>query len=206
MASPAQIEANRRNAAGPHQMSEAGKQAVRSNAIRHGLAARSHVVIPGEDEAFFHEIQNSLRAEHAPASTLEEILVNQVAENYWRLLRARNMETASFSTGLIVVAEENGVQAVEPNDLYRASSLALACDLHDGILSKVARYSAAAERSYYRAIAELQKAQAIRHRQKPPEPPPAQAEIRSVPQFSPEEPAGPQLVLISREITAQSGG
>ena len=41
MATARQIEANRRNAAGPHQMSEPGKQAIRGNAIRHGLAASS---------------------------------------------------------------------------------------------------------------------------------------------------------------------
>ena len=51
MATARQIEANRRNAAGPHQMSEPGKQAIRGNAIRHGLATRIHLVLPGEDQS-----------------------------------------------------------------------------------------------------------------------------------------------------------
>ena len=44
-ASARQIEANRRNAAGPHQMTEAGKQSVRANTLRHGLITRLHVAV-----------------------------------------------------------------------------------------------------------------------------------------------------------------
>jgi hypothetical protein len=44
-ASARQIEANRRNAAGPHKMTEAGKQSIRTNALRHGLATKLHVVL-----------------------------------------------------------------------------------------------------------------------------------------------------------------
>ncbi len=38
-ASARQIEANRRNSAGPHKMTEAGKAAIRGNAVRHGLTS-----------------------------------------------------------------------------------------------------------------------------------------------------------------------
>ena len=58
MASQRQIEANRRNAAGPHKMSEEGKEAVRNNAIRHGLAAKRHIVLRGEDQSFYDELLN----------------------------------------------------------------------------------------------------------------------------------------------------
>ena len=96
MATLRQIEANRRNAAGPHQMSEKGKSAVRANAIRHGLAAKRHIVLRGEDQSFYEELLNALLIDYAPATTQEEMLVHQIAEHHWRLLRARNMETATF--------------------------------------------------------------------------------------------------------------
>jgi hypothetical protein len=199
-ASERQIEANRRNAAGPHQMTEAGKQSIRANALRHGLAAKLHVVLAGEDENFYNEILDALRDEYAPQSTQEEMLVNQIAENYWRLIRARNMESGSFKLGIKIEAEEYGFNRVEPDDLLRGANLATALSHHHEIFTRIARYETTAERSYYRAIRELAKLQRNRARQeaKPdsefrsvpqnkapapkPAPTPAAPEIRSVPQ------------------------
>jgi hypothetical protein len=179
-ASERQIEANRRNAAGPHQMTEAGKQSIRANALRHGLAAKLHVVLAGEDEQFYNEILDSLRDEYAPQSTQEEMLVGQIAENYWRLIRARNMESGSFKLSIKIEAEEYGFNRVEPDDLLRGANLATALSHHHEIFARIARYETTAERSYYRAIRELQK---IQTRREPcrarPEPEP---EIRFVPQ------------------------
>src|SRR5882724_9889060 len=184
-ASVRQIEANRRNAAGPHQMTEAGKQSLRTNALRHGLATKLHVVLAGEDEKFYNEILDSLREEYAPQSTHEEMLVNQIAENYWRLIRARNMESGSFKMGIKIEAQEYGINRVEPDDLLRGANLATALSHHHEIFARIARYETTAERSYYRAIRELDKLQTkrekIAQRQQEPETP-AAPEIRSVPQ------------------------
>jgi hypothetical protein len=181
-ASARQIEANRRNAAGPHQMTEAGKQSIRANALRHGLAAKLHVVLAGEDEQFYSEILDSLREEYAPQSTQEEMLVNQIAENYWRLIRARNMESGSFKLGTKIEAEEYGFNRVEPDDLLRGANLATTLSHHHDIFTRIARYETTAERSYYRAIRELEKLQNPRqprraHQEAQPDP-----EIRFVPQ------------------------
>jgi hypothetical protein len=189
-ASAQQIEANRRNAAGPHKMTEAGKQSLRTNALRHGLAARLHVVLAGEDEKFYNEILESLREEYAPQSTQEEMLVGQIAENYWRLIRARNMESGSFKLGIKIEAEEYGFNRVEPDDLLRGANLATALSHHHEIFARIARYETTAERSYYRAIRELDKLQTrrqkIAERQPQPEAAPTPApEIRSVPKSTP---------------------
>jgi hypothetical protein len=183
-ASARQIEANRRNAAGPHKMTEAGKQSLRANALRHGLAAKLHVVLAGEDEQFYNEILESLREEYAPQSTQEEMLVNQIAENYWRLIRARNMESGSFKLGIKIEAEEYGFNRVEPDDLLRGANLATALSHHHEIFARIARYETTAERSYYRAIRELAKLQANRARRQADAPPPP-PEIRCVPQSEP---------------------
>jgi len=196
MATARQIEANRRNAAGPHKMTEAGKQAIRGNAIRHGLAAHAHVVLPGEDQGFFNEILESLRTEYAPTTTQEELLVHQIAENYWRLLRARNMESGGFLEVEADFARQYNVESNPPDDLTRGAQLALAFSKNAKMFDKLSRYQAAAERSYYHAIRELQKIQKGRERNEIataaqdtepiPQPAPAPAEFRSVPKNQPE--------------------
>ena len=181
MATARQIEANRRNASGPHQMSEAGKQAIRGNAIRHGLATRIHVVLPGEDQGFYNELLESLQTEYAPATAQEEILVHQVTENYWRLIRARNMESGSLKVCAENLYREFGINTAGPDDLSRGATLALALVNNEKLFSHVNRYETTAERSYYRAIRELRTAQRNRN----PEPAEAPApEIRSVPQYT----------------------
>jgi hypothetical protein len=194
-ASARQIEANRRNAAGPHKMTEAGKQSIRANALRHGLAAKLHVVLAGEDENFYNEILESLREEYAPQSTQEEMLVGQIAENYWRLIRARNMESGSFKLGIKIEAEEYGFNRVEPDDLLRGANLATALSHHHEIFARIARYETTAERSYYRAIRELDQLQNPRQPRETRQPSRARQqaipvpEIRSVPQNQPSAPA-----------------
>jgi hypothetical protein len=148
MATARQLEANRKNAAGPHNMTEAGKQAIRGNAIRHGLAAHLHVVLPGEDQSFYEEILESLQTEYAPATPQEEMLVHQITENYWRLLRARNMESGSLRVGLENLSKEFRTRTDEGDDLLRGAKLAMALAKHDDLFSKVNRYEITAEHSY----------------------------------------------------------
>src|SRR4051812_1582599 len=179
MATALQIEANRRNAAGPHQMSEKGKEAVRQNAVRHGLASKLHIVLPGEDQNVFDELVESLQAEYAPATTLEEVLVTQIAENYWKLLRAHAMESGCFEIGAKSLSQS------EPDVLSSGAKLALAMAEQEKVFGNVRRYQAAAERAYYRAIRELHKLQSIGPASAPPE------EIGSDLQ-SPEKPANPE--------------
>jgi hypothetical protein len=195
MATARQIEANRRNAAGPHNMTEAGKQAARGNAIRHGLATRIHVVLPGEDQNSYNEILESLRAEYAPAGTQEELLVHQITENYSRLIRARNMESGSFIAVEQDFARNYDLESSPADDLTRGAQLTLAFSKRGKMFDKLNRYESTAERSYYRAIRELTKLQKARgaDRQpaaKSPKPEPAPApqpkpQIRSVPQNPP---------------------
>ena len=181
MASQRQIEANRRNSAGPHKMSEEGKEAIRQNAIRHGLATKRHVVLRGEDQSFYDDMLNALLDEYAPASTQEEMLVHQIAEHHWRLLRARNMETAGFEINLDAFAQKYGEDPAKLTTLDHGAALAGGLAHYDDTVSKVQRYEAAAERSYYRAIRELAKLQKARKLEEA-------SEIRSVPQKQQSDP------------------
>src|SRR5215217_4053780 len=165
MASQRQIEANQRNAAGPHKMSEPGKEAVRQNAIRHGLATKRHVVLRGEDQSFYDELLNALVDDYSPANTQEEMLVHQISEHHWRLIRARNMETAGFEINLDAFARKYDEDPKKLTPLNHAAALAGGLAHYDDTVSKVARYETAAERSYYRAIRELAKLQKDRKRE-----------------------------------------
>jgi hypothetical protein len=92
MSSPAQIVANRANAqlsTGPH--TPAGIENSKYNATRHGLTGKQ-VVIKGEDPALYDALRQQLLADYAPANQREAMLVEDIAQNYWRLLRARKLE------------------------------------------------------------------------------------------------------------------
>ena len=96
MATPAQIVANRRNAArstGPR--TPAGKAAASRNALRHGLTAQSPL-LPSEDSAAYQLHLDRFRAEWQPLGPTEESLVRRMAEADWALQRVPALEAALF--------------------------------------------------------------------------------------------------------------
>src|SRR6266576_2313161 len=96
MATPAQIEANRRNAlqsTGPR--TPQGKAAVSMNSLRHGLRART-VVLPGENREEFNQLCNDLEVEWHPQSRTEQFYVEQMAVSQWKLTRMEVGEAAIF--------------------------------------------------------------------------------------------------------------
>ena len=96
MTSYRQIEANRRNAlksTGPR--TEAGKQASRRNAVRHGLTAET-VISALEDAEDYKAFEAAFIADYDAQSAVERELVLQLASILWRLRRATTMETGLF--------------------------------------------------------------------------------------------------------------
>src|SRR6516164_8655137 len=96
MTSYRQIAANRRNAlksTGPK--SEAGKQASRCNAVRHGLTAET-VIGAMEDAEDYKAFEATVNADYDAQSAVERELVLQLASILWRLRRATAMETGLF--------------------------------------------------------------------------------------------------------------
>jgi hypothetical protein len=87
MVSQKQLAANRRNAlksTGPR--TPQGKAAVRLNALRHGLRARS-LLLPGENIEELHQLCAGLQADWRPRNHTEQLLVEQMAVAYWKLAR-----------------------------------------------------------------------------------------------------------------------
>ncbi|MBV8551021.1 MAG: hypothetical protein JOY54_06945 [Acidobacteriaceae bacterium] len=128
-------EINRLNAAnstGPRTLE--GKDKSKRNSFKHGLYAKD-LVLPGEDPAELNRLRSTLRAEHQPTSETEEILVNEIAEHFWRLRRMRQLEA----------------RGMQPENLDGW--------LESGLLALVARNMASAERGIHKAITTLRRLQ-----------------------------------------------
>lgn len=128
-------EANRKNAqhsTGPR--TPEGKLRSSQNSFRHGLYSEQ-LVIPGEDPAEFDHLRATLRDEHQPADTTEEILIDELAQHFWRLRRFRRLEASAWTPGN------------------------LSNSIDTGLLALVQRSMASAERSFHRALAALTKLQ-----------------------------------------------
>jgi hypothetical protein len=96
MTSVKQFEANRRNSlksTGPK--TEAGKQASRCNAVRHGLTAET-VIGALEDAEDYKAFELTITADYDVQSAVERELVLRLASVLWRLRRATRFETGLF--------------------------------------------------------------------------------------------------------------
>src|ERR1700684_1083940 len=99
MASPAQLVANQANAqhsTGPK--TEKGKHRTRLNAYRHGLTGQICLLTTDEHQAFDQHC-TGIRESLAPVGALEIELAQSIAEDHWRLKRARAIETGIFALG-----------------------------------------------------------------------------------------------------------
>jgi hypothetical protein len=97
MASSKKAESNRQNAlksTGPK--TPEGKDAVRLNAVRHGLLSRE-VLLPSEDEVALRELNERLRDELQPVGEMESLLVDRIITAYWRLRRLGRVEAGIFA-------------------------------------------------------------------------------------------------------------
>jgi hypothetical protein len=101
MASPAQLTANIANAqksTGP--TTEKGKHRTRLNAYRHGLTGQICLLTADEHQAFDQHC-TGIRESLEPVGALETELAQSIAEDHWRLKRARAIETGIFAAGVL---------------------------------------------------------------------------------------------------------
>src|SRR5947209_13510160 len=98
--SDAQLEANRQNAqksTGPR--TEEGKKRCRINATRHGLTGQFHA-FSHEDKRAFDQHCEGLMADFSPVTFREKLIAMSIAEDMWRLNRARALENNIFAIGM----------------------------------------------------------------------------------------------------------
>jgi hypothetical protein len=162
MATQKQIEANRRNAqksTGPK--TQEGKSKSKFNALKHGMAA-TVAVLPHEDQVSYDELRQSLIESYQPANGAELMLVDLVAINYWRLLRARRVETATMDLHIRAYKRRHGVSALPAMD--DDSGIATAFADPNNALENINRYQTNVERAYHRAVEALRMMQNDRFR------------------------------------------
>ena len=157
MATEKQIVANRLNSqksTGPR--TPEGRAAVRLNGVTHGLTAET-LVLKGESESEFAVIFESLESEHQPTTPTEETLVAQLAMATWRLRRVYNMEAGFYNAGL----QELTDYACNKN-LDLSTRLGKVAKHNNNTIALIGRQEARLERTYYRALHELQRLRAKR--------------------------------------------
>ncbi len=131
-------EANRANAqhsTGPK--SVIGKLRSSQNSFQHGLYSKQ-LVLPDEDPAEFDHLRATLRDEHQPANTVEEILVDELAQHFWRMRRFRELEARSL----------------QPENLDSWCN--------NGLFALIQRSMASAERSFHKSLTALRGLQKAR--------------------------------------------
>jgi hypothetical protein len=95
--SPRKIEANRKNAqksTGPK--TSRGKAMSSFNSMRHGLLSKRLPLLYGQGKRQFNHLLTSLQQDLEPVGALEEVLVEKIAQGYWRLGVAGWHEAEAF--------------------------------------------------------------------------------------------------------------
>ncbi len=149
MSSDAKIAANRANAkksTGPR--TEAGKAVSSRNNTRHGLTAK-RLLLETEDPEKYEALRKDLIESYQPANAAELMLVEEIAQSFWRLQRARNIE-----------AENMNMNAGGADPI-----IAFGCA--QAHFDNIRRYMTTIERAWHRAMQQLEKTQAIRARRIP---------------------------------------
>jgi hypothetical protein len=134
--SPARAAASRENGArsnGPK--TAAGKARSAQNALKHGLRAQKHMVLPGESAAEFAALEAALIEELVPDGALQTLLAQRVVAAAWRLQRAERIEAEIFACkikspfgdgdlGLALIRDCNGARSFDTLLRYRSGTLA----------------------------------------------------------------------------------
>jgi hypothetical protein len=131
--SNARADASRRNGAksrGPK--TPEGKARSAQNALKHGMRAQKHVVLPDEDADDFADLEAATVEELAPVGALQAVLARRVAVAAWRLARADRLEIELFAErhvagggpGLALIRDGNGTRSFETLLRYRGAAMA----------------------------------------------------------------------------------
>jgi len=115
------------------------------------------VLLPDENRLRLIALREHFLAELAPVGELETLLVDHMVACAWRLRRLHRVETGVF-------------HGERQDDWGPKGALGYAFHQATETFAKLARYEAALERAFYRALHELQRLQAARAGQAVPPP------------------------------------
>jgi hypothetical protein len=159
MATEKQILANRRNgqmSTGPR--TAEGKSVSRLNAIRHGLTGHIDVRTP-EEQTAHDQFCDAIIASLHPEGALEHQFALSIAEDHWRINRARSLEQNIFA---ITATFHNSDGDMETTDLDTALAHARTYIADPGRLNLLSLYERRINGNMSRSLKQLQDLQAIR--------------------------------------------
>ena len=148
MTTTIQIEANRRNAkqsTGPKTI--VGKSAASRNALKHGILSADLIILE-EKRHDLETLRLGIYQTLCPEGAIEELLVEKIINAIWRIRRLTKAEGEFLS---------------DLGSSFGHSRLTLGFRGSNGAgLQVLSRYEASLERSFYRALHELQRIQGMR--------------------------------------------
>ncbi len=150
---------NRENAqksTGP--ITDADKRISSLNALRHGLSGQT-VVMPSEDLAEYQRFAASLHADCKPVGALEIQLVQSLADDAWRLNRAKALETNLLTLGLHCHAD---AIVTDNPQVHAAIAIATGLAEHTKTLSALSMHQNRIARAFERNLTQLRQIQAER--------------------------------------------
>lgn len=168
MATQRQISANRKNAersTGPS--TDAGKAASSRNALRHGLTAK-RFLLDGEDPDEYELMRRGFHADFKPSGAMQEHIVDNLADAFWRLRRVPAFEAALLEwhkyqyKGIVgIVTPEMARRDRFEEDLPRLDLRKALCEwvIPNDVLAKLSRYEAHLTRQIEMHLAQLKSLQ-----------------------------------------------
>ncbi|MEO8662385.1 MAG: hypothetical protein ABI693_28240 [Bryobacteraceae bacterium] len=153
---PAQRKSSRRNGStsrGP--ITEKGKKVSSINALKHGLAAE-HSILPGESMGRFDDLLEDIIRRRPNAGELELALLRGLAQDLWRLERARHLSRDAHALRMRLQEDEVDEAWDNPNYDLRAT-VALAFELGPtGDIKNFAIYESRIHRHIKQVLQELE--------------------------------------------------
>ncbi len=154
-------EINRENAlhsTGPK--TPEGKRKSSINALRHGLTGQI-VVMPSEDLEAYRRHIASFKNDLSPKGSLEDHLVQSLADTAWRLNRVAALETNLLTLGVAHASDPFAA----PQQIQEALSIAAALESQAKALSSLSMHSQRLSRQFERTVNQLREIQKQRREQ-----------------------------------------
>jgi len=136
---------------------DGGKAISKYNAIKHGLLTKE-VLVDADEVNDLNQLKKAVHEALDPVGPMEDLLVDRIISNAWRLRRAIQVETKTmewyqndFDMFPIGQTEEQQAQKSVKNMLNNDS------------IDTILRYETTIERSLFRALHELERLQAKRN-------------------------------------------
>ena len=147
---------NARHSTGPR--TPEGKKRASLNAMRHGLTGQT-IVSPKDDLSSYLDFTQRFHNDLQPKGAIESQLVQTIADNSWRLNRARVYENNMLTIGF---EEQSGSIGIEDPEIVRALATAKAYRSQAEAFDGISRHEERVSRQFDRALKQLADLQAPR--------------------------------------------